>query len=163
MDSEQTKKPRGGEKKAETIRQRQNPKKRKLLKILEESPNIGAALARVGIDRSTFSRWRANNQKFSLDANNAIAEGIERTADNMELSLLNSARNGDVRAQKYYLDHNHDRYKRREDRVPDNPLTEERKAEIANCMREWSRPICGDECLDDYESGYDPEDSVVKD
>lgn len=158
MECEETKKLKGKEKKAETIRQNQKAKKKKLLEILEESSNIGAALARVGIDRSTYSRWRANDQKFSLDASNAIAEGIERTADNVELSLLNGARNGDVRAQKYYLDHNHERYKRSEDRVPDNPLTEKRKAEIANCMMAWSRPAYpadSDERRDDYESGYD--------
>lgn len=131
---------RGKEKKEETIRNRQEAQKKKLLEILEESPNIGAALSRIGINRSTFSRWRADNPVFTVETDKAIEHGIEKTADNVELALLNEARNGDVRAQKYYLGNNHKRYqsRKRDEEILDNILTDERKKQIADTVRAWS-------------------------
>jgi len=146
------KKPRGAEKKAETIKQRQDFLKHKLLEILEEAPNLGAALSRVGINRSTFSRWREDDPNFSLDVNHAIERAIDHTADNVELALLASARDGKVPAQKYYLSHNHPRYmpKQWEEQV-ENPLTEERKEQIYRAMKAWDSRDDEDWQDSDYE------------
>lgn len=150
----------GAEKKAETIRQRQDMLKQKLLEILEEAPNLGAALARIGINRSTFSRWREDDPNFSLDANHAMERAIDHTADNVELALLSSARNGNVHAQKYFLNHNHQKYMPKQwmEQVA-NPLTEERKEQIYRAMKAW------DDSHDDYEDerdeDYDGSDSDV--
>lgn len=163
--STRKKKLTGAEKKAESIRERQNLLKRKLLEILEEAPNLGAALSRVGINRSTFSRWREDDPNFSLDANQAIERAIDHTADNVELALLSSARDGKVPAQKYYLHHNHPRYmpKRWEEQQA-NPLTEERKQQIYRAMKAWddSRRDYEDERDEDYDGSdsdiYRPSD-----
>jgi hypothetical protein len=148
----------GAEKKADTIRQRQDLLKRKLLEILEEAPNLGAALSRVGINRSTFSRWREDDPNFSLDANQAIERAIDHTADNVELALLASARDGKVPAQKYYLHNNHPRYmpKRWEEQVA-NPLTEERKQQIYTAMKAWddAHKDYADEREEDYDGSGD--------
>ena len=143
MEGQIKRKPRGAEKKAETIRLRQEAQKKKLIEILRESPNISSALNRVGIDRSTFSRWKAEDYEFSAKARHAVSEGIERTADNVELSLLNNARNGDVRSQKFYLEHNHERYKPQKDiseRDGDCLLTNERLEKIKDMMIAWRDP-----------------------
>ena len=148
-------------KKAETIRKRQDLLKKKLLEILEESPNIGAALARVGINRSTYSRWRDDDPNFSINVSHAIEWAIEHTADNVELALLSSARDGKVPAQKYYLSHNHPRYMpHREEESEENVLTEERKQQIYEAVKAWSSRDYGDERDEDYEVSDDDKDTV---
>ncbi len=146
---------RGIEKRQKTIRKRQDPKKQKLIAFLQDSANIGVALKRVGIDRSTYSRWRASDLEFASDADDAIELGIENTADLVETCLLSKARDGDVQAQKYYLTNNHERY--REDRWKEqekkNVLTEEMKRDIANAAFTWAYPSGSDELDEDYESG----------
>lgn len=142
----------GSEKKAETIRERQDLLKRKLLEILEEAPNLGAALSRVGINRSTFSRWREDDPNFSIEVNHAIERAIDHTADNVELALLSSARDGKVPAQKYYLHHNHPRYMPKRYEAPEaNPLTPERIAQIEFAMRAWDSRDDEDYQDSDYE------------
>ncbi len=142
----------GAEKKAETIRERQDLLKRKILEILEEAPNLGAALSRVGINRSTFSRWREDDPNFSIEVNHAIERAIDHTADNVELALLSSARDGKVPAQKYYLHHNHPRYMPKRYETPEaNPLTPERIAQIEFAMRAWDSKDDEDWQDSDYE------------
>lgn len=170
------KRPRGSEKKADTIRKRQDLLKQKLLEILEEAPNLGAALSRVGINRSTFGRWRDDDPNFSINVNHAIERAIEHTADNVELALLASARDGEVAAQKYYLNNNHPRYMpRRWEEQKANPLTEERKQQIYRAMKAWddSRNDYEDERDEDYDGNendssdssdslYDEDGNLIK-
>ena len=146
------KKPRGAKKKADTIKKRQDLQKKKLLEFVEDSPNIGVALSRIGINRSTLGRWRDDDQNFSIELNHAMERGIEKTADNVELSLIASARDGKVPAQKYYLNNNHPRYMRSRFEEPEeNPLTEERKEQIYRAVKAWSSYDHGDERYEDYE------------
>jgi hypothetical protein len=143
MEGQIKRKLKGAEKKAETIRLRQEAQKKKLIEILKESPNTSSALNRVGIDRSTFSRWKADNREFFMQVCDAVSEGIERTADNVELSLLNGARNGDVRAQKFYLEHNHQRYKPSRnilERDIGPLLTNDRLKKVIEMMNAWRDP-----------------------
>lgn len=143
---------RGAKKKAETIEKRQSAQKIKLLEYLEEAPNIGAALSRIGINRSTYSRWRADDELFTMKADKAIIYGIEKTADNVELALLGKARDGSVQAQKYYLSNNHNRYRVERWGVSDSEpiLTEEMKKRIADTMKVWTLKETGDERDEDY-------------
>jgi hypothetical protein len=148
----------GAEKKAETIRKRQEPLKRKLIEMLEEVPNLGAALSRIGINRSTFCRWREDDPNFSIEVRHATERAVEHTADLVEISLLNSAREGKVPAQKYFLRNNHPRYmppaKWEEQRA--NPLTEERKKQIVRAMKAWSEVDPNeDERDEDYDGSED--------
>jgi len=78
---------RGSRKRQETIQKRQGLLKQSLIKFLQDSPNIGVALKRAGIDRSTYSRWRASDPIFASSADEAINLGIENTADMVFFSL----------------------------------------------------------------------------
>jgi hypothetical protein len=145
---------RGAQKKAETIRKRQEAQKKKIIEYLEESPNLGVALARVGINRSTFSRWREDDPNFSLEARQAAERGIEHTADKVELSLLNSAREGNVQAQKYYLGSNHPTYMTYQGQsvqMQRDELTDERKRQIEIACRAWDNKDFPDERPEDYD------------
>lgn len=131
---------RGAKKMAKTIRERQKTEKQQLLEALEESPNLGQALTRVGINRSTYYRWRQDDQVFALNADNAMWNGREKTADMVEMSLLGKARDGSVQAQKIYLEHNHPRYKRYglfDTEETDGKLSLERQEQIAKAMKNW--------------------------
>ena len=149
---------RGAKKRAATVEKRQSAQKTKLLEYLEESPNIGAALSRIGINRSTYSRWRTSDAVFTMEADEAIECGIEKTADNVELALLGKARDGSVQAQKYYLSNNHKRYRINswDSSESRSVLTEEMKKRIANAAKVWSTIEQGDERIEDYVSEYDP-------
>ncbi len=132
---------RGAKKKAETIRKRQEKEMTLLLEALEESPNLGQALTRVGINRSTYYRWRQDDQMFALNADNAMWNGREKTADMVEMSLLSKARDGNVQAQKIYLEHNHPRYKRYglfDTEETDGKLSLERQQQISEAIQNWS-------------------------
>jgi len=139
---------RGAKKRAKTIRKRQDTEKKRLLAVLEESPNLGHALTRVGIDRSTFWRWKQDDPIFALNADNAMWNGREKTADMVELSLLNEAKNGEVKAQKLYLEHNHPRYIRHGwFDVPETQkgLSPERQVEITKALKNWTTKYVGDD------------------
>jgi hypothetical protein len=156
------KRPRGEKKKADTIKKRQDAQKMKLLELLEESPNIGVALSRIGINRSTYSRWRTEDAVFTVESNKAIERGVEKTADLVEASLLNSARDGNVQAQKYYLDNNHKRYRAKKygELQQEDVLTEERKAQIYRAAKAWSYVDPDEDELDsDYEFVHEDENS----
>jgi hypothetical protein len=157
-----SRRPRGEKKKAKTIQKRQKSLKSKFLEVLEESPNISSALSRIGINRSTLSRWRADDPSFSTSVEYALELGREKTGDIVEMSLLGKAREGDVQAQKFYLTHNHEHYRPpKYEPEQESVLTEERKKQIADCMRAWSLPPResdkGETWLlprrEDYESG----------
>jgi len=148
---------RGVKKKAETIEKRQSAQKTKLLEYLEEAPNIGVALSRVDINRSTYSRWRADDEVFAMKADKAIERGIEKTADNVELALLGKARDGSVQAQKYYLSNNHKRYRENNKGLSESEsvLTEEMMKQIANAAGIDHVIEEEDERNEDYESEHD--------
>jgi hypothetical protein len=157
-----TKRPRGEKKKAKTIEKRQKSLKSKFLEVLEESPNISSALSRIGINRSTLSRWKDNDSLFAAKVEYALELGREKTGDIVEMSLLGKAREGDVQAQKFYLVHNHENYRPpKYEPEPESVLTEERKKQIAEAVRAWNLPPResdrGREWLlprdEDYESG----------
>jgi hypothetical protein len=148
------KRPRGEKKKAKTIQKRQKSQKNKFLEILEESPNISSALSRIGINRSTLSRWRADDPTFSTSVEYALELGREKTGDIVEMSLLGKAREGDVQAQKFYLVHNHQNYRPpKYESEPESALTEEQMKQIAEAVTAGNLLNLYDERPSDYESG----------
>lgn len=131
---------RGADKMAASIKKRQEKEKTMLLKALEESPNLGQALARIDKDRSTYYRWRQDDEVFAMAADSAMFIGREKIADLTEVSLISLAREGNVQAIKFYLEHNHLRYKKYgwlEALTNDGKLSLERQRQIAKAMKNW--------------------------
>ncbi|XKT74753.1 MAG: hypothetical protein ACJKTH_01550 [Patescibacteria group bacterium UBA2163] len=152
---ETTRTARGAKKKADTIKKRQDAQKKQLIELLEKSPNVGYALSRVGINRSTWSRWRHEDIQFRIDSNYALEFGVASTADLVEGSMLDNAQKGSVPAQKFYLIHNHERYRPAQNIPEENPLTEERKKEIGDALKAWEAQDPEDEWVE-----IDDEDDV---
>lgn len=85
--------------------------KRKLLEELAKSGNVFFACARLGIDRSTYYRWRQEDKRFDKSAELAQRLGRENICDIAEHALMINVKKGQMEAIKYALCHNSPRYK----------------------------------------------------
>jgi hypothetical protein len=145
------------DKKAETIKKRQDALKKKFIKTLEQQPVIQTAVAIAGIDRSTYYRWRDEDPEFREKTEGAKDQGIEFTNDMMESLLIKLAREGKITPIIFWLKNHHPDYSEKKffnhehHITQDDVLTEERKKEIMLCMQAWSEPEDGDERDEDYE------------
>lgn len=145
------------DKKAQTIKKRQDALKKKIIKTLEQQPIIQTAVAMSGVDRSTYYRWRDEDEEFREKTEGAKEQGVEFTNDMMESLLIKLAREGKVTPIIFWLKNHHPDYSEKkyfnhEHHIrQDEVLTEERKREIALCISNWSEPDDGDERDEDYE------------
>lgn len=85
--------------------------KNKLLKELEKTGNVQISCLKVGIDRSTFYRWRQSNKAFKRVADEKLRYGREANSDIAEQALMLSVKDKNLSAIKYVLSHNSPRYK----------------------------------------------------
>ncbi len=88
--------------------------KQKLLKELEKSGNVYLSCLKVGVDRSTFYRWRDRDKKFRKFSDKAINRGRENISDIAEHALLINVKEKKMEAIKYVLGHNSPRYKQKQ-------------------------------------------------
>jgi len=146
------------ESKEETIEKRKEFQKKKFLEKLKETPVIQVAAAKTGIDRSTYYRWIKEDQRFRVEAKDALEKGIDFINDMMESILIKNAKDDKLTAVIFWLknhspQYNDKRYYEHEHHIrQDEVLTDERKAEIALVMKKWSRPSDEDERDEDYET-----------
>lgn len=85
--------------------------KKKFLKELEKSGNIGVAAARIGIHRSTIYRWKKDDEEFSRKADEAELLGRENNNDIAEQALMLNVKDRKQPAIEYLLSHNSPRYR----------------------------------------------------
>jgi hypothetical protein len=83
----------------------------KLLKELEKTGNIYVACLKVGIGRTTYYRWLADDTGFKTRANKALKYGRANMTDISEHSLVMLIKDKDFPAIKYWLSHNSKIYK----------------------------------------------------
>lgn len=88
--------------------------KKQFLKELEESGNIYRSCRKLGIDRSTFYRWKENDKGFKNEAKKAEKIGRSNNCDIGESYLMANVRKGEMKAIKYFLRFNSERYKGKE-------------------------------------------------
>lgn len=91
--------------------------KKNLLNELKKSGNVFFSCSKIGIDKSTYYRWRQKDEKFKGQAEEAIIIGRENMCDVSEHALMKNVREGEQRAIEYHLSHNSERY--RQKRVSD--------------------------------------------
>jgi hypothetical protein len=85
--------------------------KKRLLAALKENHVVLAACHKTGIGKSSYYRWRENDSKFAQAADDAIREGIELINDAAEGAIIGAIKAREVGASKFWLQHNHPRYK----------------------------------------------------
>ncbi len=83
---------------------------KKILKELEDHPNIRRAVKKVGIDHSTYYRWRDSHKEFREKTNKSLSIGTAIGIEILEGVLFNKAQQGDFASIKHWLAHNSRKY-----------------------------------------------------
>ncbi|MAZ67625.1 hypothetical protein CL652_02550 [bacterium] len=128
--------------KRDTVKERQERDKKKFIDKLEESPIIQVVAAKVGVDRSTYYRWRNEDAEFREACEAAREKGIEFVNDMMESILIKNAKADKLTAVIFWLKNHSVQYSdklyhRHKHEFDDNPLTPERIEEIARVGMAW--------------------------
>ncbi len=91
------------------IRQSQN--KSLLLEQLKKTPIIQIACEKTEVSRSTYYRWRKDDEAFAQAIDEAIKEGASLVNDMAESQLLAAIRERNLNAIIFWLRHHSSTYK----------------------------------------------------
>jgi len=108
---------------------KKNRTRDKFIKSLREGNNVSTACKTFDISRQTIYRWRREDKEFDLEMNEALDEGDQFMNDFAENQLKQKIKEGDIRANIYYLSSRHPKYidKRHESRGDIQKIIEENK------------------------------------
>jgi hypothetical protein len=87
--------------------------KQKLLKALAKSPIVEVACKQTGIPRSTYYRWRKDDEDFTQACDSAIEESAGRINDLAESQLISAIKEQNMTAIVFWLKHHHTAYRTR--------------------------------------------------
>jgi len=82
----------------------------KIIKGLEEIPNIGYVFKKNGIHRSTYYDWIEIYPDFRERVNNSLFSGRENISDIAESNITRGIMEGNKGDSKWWLSHNRDKY-----------------------------------------------------
>ena len=88
--------------------------KEQLIQELGKTGNIYWSCSKVGIDRSTFYRWKNKDKKFQEKVEMAEKMGRENMCDISEHALFKNVKAGNQRAIEYALRFNSKKYGRKQ-------------------------------------------------
>jgi hypothetical protein len=97
-------------KRQETIAKRQAKDKAALLDKFRRMPILQIALDQTRISRSTYYKWRDDDEQFKTDAEEAIAEGEEFITELSESKLLSLINKEHFPAIHLWLRSHHSKY-----------------------------------------------------
>jgi ACT domain-containing protein len=84
--------------------------KEKLLERLRKTPIIEVACKQADIPRSTYYRWRKEDQEFEVACVEAIEQGASLINDLAESQLISAIKDKNITAILYWLKHRHPAY-----------------------------------------------------
>lgn len=87
--------------------------KNKMLKALAKSPIVEIACKQINLPRTTYYRWRREDEKFAQDCDLAIDESAARINDLAESQLISAIKDGNMTGIIFWLKHHHRAYKTR--------------------------------------------------
>ena len=85
--------------------------KSKLLQLLAETPVVSFACKKIGLDRTTFYRWYKDDKRFRDKIDAILSVGRSNINDMAEASVIKEINNGNMRANIFWLQHNHPAYR----------------------------------------------------
>lgn len=91
----------------------QDKDKQLLLAQLAKTPIVEAACKHIGLPRSTYYRWRKEDESFADTCDETIELSIGRINDLAESQLINAIKDQNMSAITFWLKHHHHRYRNR--------------------------------------------------
>lgn len=91
----------------------QESDKKRLLALLEKTPIVEVACKKAGLPRSTYYRWRKDDEAFAELCDETIETSIGRINDLAESQLINAIKNQNMTAITFWLKHHHGKYRNR--------------------------------------------------
>ena len=95
---------------AGTVDERMARDKALMLEQLRKTPVVEIACSKTGTGRTTFYRWKREDEKFAKATDEALQEGRLLMNDMAESQLLTAVRDGNFAAVQYWLRHHHPSY-----------------------------------------------------
>ena len=123
----------------EAVEKRMADMKQAMLNVLKEMPIIEVAVKRIGISRDTFYRWKLEDPEFLKQSQEAMTQGIDFINDMSESQLVSLIKEKKMPSIRYWLKHNHPRYRERLEITTVNQPQEELNAEQESYVREALR------------------------
>lgn len=87
--------------------------KQLILEQLKKTPIIQVATEKVGVARSSFYRWKADDPKFAVAVDEAIDQGVSLMNEYAESMLISAMKDQNLTAVFYWLNHRHPAYETR--------------------------------------------------
>lgn len=84
--------------------------KEELIEILSKNPILQPACDRCGISRTTFYRWKTQDEIFARRVEDSITEGRILVTELAESKLMNAIKNENLGAIFFWLKNNDSRY-----------------------------------------------------
>jgi len=112
--------------------------KKKFLELIEEYPIVQSVCVKLNIPRSTVYEWFKKDKNFKKKVDYKIRVGIETINDVAENGLIKNVKDGKVDSIKFWLTHNHDRYRNKTkliEAVIDTELPDEDKVRIISALQ----------------------------
>ena len=127
-------------KRRKAISERQSREKALVIEQLRKTPIIQICCEKLGVGRTTYYDWRAQDPDFAKEADKALQEGLFLMNDLAESQLLSEVRDGNLGAITYWLKHRHPAYATKmevkaELRHLDESLTPEQEALVERALR----------------------------
>ena len=84
--------------------------KERILQQLRKNPIVEAACKQVGLPRSTYYRWRDEDEQFAANCDEAIEQSTGRINDMAESQLIAGIKERHLPAITFWLKHRHQAY-----------------------------------------------------
>lgn len=91
----------------------QDKDKAKVLAKLKRTPIVEAACKQAGIPRSTFYRWRKDDEAFADAVDEALDQSAALISDMAESQLINAIKEQNMTAIMFWLKHHRRAYRNR--------------------------------------------------
>jgi Mg/Co/Ni transporter MgtE len=87
--------------------------KKKLLERLHKMPIVEAACKQIGLPRTTYYRWRKDDEAFAIACDEAIEQSAGMINDLAETQLIQAIKEQNMTAIIFWLKHHHSTYRNR--------------------------------------------------
>lgn len=116
----------------------QEKTKQDIITQLQKTPIIEYACKNTGLGRSTFYRWRKDDESFANEVDQALTKGRLLINDMAESQLISGIKDKNMTAIIFWLKHNHKNYSTRIELSgklrTEHKLTPEQEEEIKRAL-----------------------------